>query len=118
MNVAGTGITNRCHFFSGDPYLNYVNARCVACLNCASCRLGVFTAETVKKCSNLQMGGLLERCNVVLKSGARDEAPLTRYQVTELGVKKGWAVREQEIVGAECAHETEPYILFKVCHLG
>jgi hypothetical protein len=74
----------------------------------------VFSAESVEQCANLKICGRLERCNVCLKSGAQEDRPLTRYQVSELGCKLGRAVRPNEIVGAECANESEPYILFKV----
>ena len=39
---------------------------------------------------------------------------MMRYAVTTLGTKLGQAVQVDEIVGAECANESEPYILFKV----
>ena len=59
-------------------------------------------------------GGRVERWHVTLKSGAREDTPMARYAVTKPGTKLGQAVQVDEIVGAECANESEPYILFKV----
>ena len=85
----------------------------MACLNCATCSTGVFTPDSVLQCENLGLCGPLERCLVTRKSGAWDEAPQTRYQISEQGKKLAAAVRVGDIVGAECANETEPYILFE-----
>ena len=106
----GKGLTDCSHFFAGDKRVGFLNVRKVACLNCAACCTGNFSAE---HCENRKMCGEIYRPQVHLASGAREDAPQTRYSVTENGKKLAQAVRVNEIVGAECANETEPYILFK-----
>ena len=59
------------------------------------------------------MCGEVHRPKVHLASGAQEDKPETRYSVTENGKKLAKAVRVDDIVGAECVNETEPYILFK-----
>lgn len=108
--ATGSGITDISHFFAGDAYVGFLNVRPVACLNCSGCCNGNFTAAN---CENRRSCGEVERPPVLLKSGAREDTAQTRYSVTENGKKVAMAVRDGEIVGAECANETEPYILFK-----
>ena len=112
-DAAGDGLTDCSHFFVGDRFVGFLNVRGVACLNCPACRDGDFTAASVAQCANKRFCGEVHRPMVRLKSGAREDAPRTRYSVSENGIKVAGAVRMNEIVGAECANETEPYILFK-----
>ena len=79
-----------------------------------SCKTGKFDADSITLCPNVEMCGGVERWHVTLKSGAREDTPMARYAVTKPGTKLGQAVQVDEIVGAECANESEPYILFKV----
>ena len=87
-------------FFVRDEFINFIGTRKVACLNCATCSTGVFTPDSVLQCENLGLCGPLERCLVTRKSGAWDEAPQTRYQISEQGKKLAAAARVGDIVGA------------------
>ena len=111
--LAGKPLTDRSHFFACDKYVGFLNVRDVACLNCAACSQGDFFVDRASRCENKHMCGEVSRAPVQLASGAREDTPKTRYSVSNEGLKLAKAVKIDEIVGAECANETEPYILFK-----
>lgn len=50
---------------------------------------------------------------VCLKSGAADECAKTRYAVSQEGISITTIAKVGDIVGAECASDSEPFILFK-----
>ena len=54
------------------------------------------------------------QCQTHFKSGARTDRVQTRDYLRTQGEKLAKALRVNQIVGAECANETEPFIFFWV----
>ena len=103
-------VTDECHLFASTKIPWRIEHRAVACLNCAGCKNGDFD-ET--KCEKAEFCGPVGQQQVFMSSGARTYHNATRSGMSADGLRKAQALRVGQTVAAECAKDTEPYILFK-----
>lgn len=94
------------HFWLETRQLDEIMCREYACLTCAKC--------SVLKFRHCELGwkrvGVLHTCLIRREHGGREEPRVTIATALEQAA----TVKEGDLIGAECANTTEPYIVARV----
>jgi len=123
-DATGKGVTEQCHLW-WSTCTGQIQCREYACLNCLKCAVLKFGSCEVNACHGciacsqqnfamcqhkVQRTGAVHVCTVHRAAGGKEVPRLTQCRAEEMAA----TVKPGDLIGAECANSTEPFIVAEV----